>query len=237
MPRQGKNSDAMTATAPVSVIIPVRNGAAHLGSAIESVLQQQPPPVDVLVIDGNSTDGSAAVASAYASVRLLRQKNLGLAAARNEAIRLCHSPFIGFCDADDRWTEGSLNARLAAFNSDPALLVVIGRVILERLEGASVTDAQQSRIGESLPGFTPGAMLARRQAIESVGWFDESLIIGGDSDWFVRLQQSSLPMQLIEPAVLRKGARGTSLSADVVQYRRELLTIARRYIDVKRKVS
>ncbi len=225
----------MSNAAPVSVIIPVRNGSAHLKTAIDSVRQQMPAAAEVIVIDGDSTDGSAEIASACAGVRVLRQQSKGLAAARNEAIRQCRSPFIAFCDADDRWTEGSLNARLAAIDADPGLSAVIGRLALERLDDTPVTAGQESRLGVLMPGFTPGAMLARREAFETVGWFDESLTIGADSDWFVRLHQSSCTLRVIDAVVLRKGARASSLSGDVVRYRQELMGIARRFIAARRK--
>ena len=99
---------------------------------------------------------------------------------------------------------------------------------------ATATAAQRSRIGQPVPGFTPGALLARREAFEKIGVFDESLAIGTDSDWFVRLQQSAYPVVQIEQVVLWKGARGTSLSSDVAAYRRELLTVARRFIERNR---
>jgi hypothetical protein len=112
---------------------------------------------------------------------------------------------------------------------------VIGRLTLERLDDTPVTAGQESRLGVLMPGFTPGAMLARRETFETVGWFDESLTIGADSDWFVRLHQSACALRLIDTVVLRKGARAASLSGDVVRYRQELMGIARRFIATKRK--
>jgi len=85
-----------------------------------------------------------------------------------------------------------------------------------------------------VPGFTPGALLIRRETFELVGAFDETLSIGADSDWFVRLQTSPRPTLQIDAVVLYKGARNSSLSTDVGAYRRELLTVARRFIASRR---
>jgi GT2 family glycosyltransferase len=98
------------------------------------------------------------------------------------------------------------------------------------LPGEPLTPQQASRLGQSLPGFTPGALLARRHVFERVGGFDETLAIGADSDWFVRLQQSGLRLAVLPVVVLRKGARATSLSTDRETYRRELLRIARGFL-------
>jgi hypothetical protein len=85
-----------------------------------------------------------------------------------------------------------------------------------------------------LPGFTPGALLARRHVFQRVGGFDETLTIGTDSDWFVRLQQSELSLAVLPVVVLYKGARAASLSTDRETYRRELLRVARGFVERRR---
>ena len=62
----------------VSVIIPVYNGEQYLGEAIESVLGQTYRPLELLVVDDGSTDGSADVATSYPEVRYIYQTNQGL---------------------------------------------------------------------------------------------------------------------------------------------------------------
>jgi glycosyltransferase involved in cell wall biosynthesis len=218
----------------VGVVIPVRNMARHLGRALESVLAQQPAPVDIVVIDGGSTDGSMSVARAF-PVRILNQHGKGLAGARNQGVKAVSGELVAFCDADDRWSVDALAVRLAALRSCPEAMAVIGRVILEEIEAEVPNSAQRERIGRSVAGFTPGALLARRELFDLVGQFDEGLTIGSDSDWFVRLQQSAVPWMQIETSVLHKGARCDSLSTDVAHYRRELLMVARRFVQRRRR--
>lgn len=215
---------------PVSVIVAVRNGANHLPGALDSLLTQQPPPSEILVIDGHSSDGSDHIAASLPGVTLHRQSSLGLGAARNEGIQASRFPWIAFCDADDRWTPGSLAARTRALDASPATLAVVGRLIRIELANTSATPAQRERRGVPVPGFTPGALLAHRTLFTRLGGFDESLTIGTDTDWFVRLEQSGQPAKQIEDVVLLKGTRDTSLSTNVDAYRRELLLVARRFL-------
>jgi hypothetical protein len=70
----------------------------------------------------------------------------------------------------------------------------------------------------------------RRAAFDRVGDFEESLAIGTDSDWFVRLVQSDVSWVLLDDIVLVKGLRTGSLSDDVAAYRAELLTVAREFV-------
>jgi len=224
----------MNETVDVSVIVPVLNAARHLQAAIDSVLMQHPRPSEIIVIDGGSTDGSREIAAGYPCLRVLSQEGRGLARARNQAIHASSGGFVAFCDADDVWMPFSLAHRLQALEDDPTLLAVIGHVTVVEFDGIRATAAQQSRCGQSRPGFTPGALLVKRQAFETIGEFDESLTIGCDSDWFVRLQASH-PVCILSETVLQKGARSASLSADTATYRRELLTVAKRFIEHRRE--
>lgn len=218
----------------VAVIMPVLNLAPFVAAAIESVLAAAPPETDLVVVDGGSTDGSAAIAAGFAGARVLRQSGHGLAAARNQGLRAVDADVVGFCDADDRWAAGALAARLAHLQSRSDCDAVIGQVVGEPLAGEPLTPQQAARLGQSVPGFTPGALLARRRVFERVGGFDETLTVGADSDWFVRLQQTELSLAVLPVVVLHKGARATSLSTDIETYRRELLRVARGFVERRR---
>jgi glycosyltransferase involved in cell wall biosynthesis len=218
----------------LAVIMPVLNVASFVRAAIESVLAGAPAGTDLVVVDGGSTDGSAAIAAGFPGVRVLRQSGRGLAAARNQGLRAVDAPFVGFCDSDDRWADGALAVRLAHLQSRPDCDAVIGQVVGEVLAGEPLTPRQAARLGQPLPGFTPGALLARRHVFQRVGGFDETLTIGADSDWFIRLQQSALRLAVLPEVVLYKGARAASLSTDIETYRRELLRVARGYLERRR---
>ena len=219
----------------VGVIVPVRNGARRLANAIQSISDQYPAPADIVVVDGGSEDGSAALAAGFLGVRVIPQAGRGLAAARNQGIREVTGDVIAFCDSDDCWTVGALAKRLDHLAVEPNCGAVIGHAENVLFEGDTPTPQQTSRLGHVSPGYTPGALMVRRTAFETVGPFDESLAIGADSDWFVRLVQSNVRLDVLHELVLRKGARASSFSADVATYRCELLLVARRFLERRRK--
>jgi glycosyltransferase involved in cell wall biosynthesis len=219
----------------VGVVMPVRNGARTLVAAVRSVCDQCPAPADIVVIDGGSEDDSATLAAAFPGVRVIAQVGLGLAAARNQGLRAVTGEMIAFCDSDDRWTAGALAARLNHLAAEPGCGAVIGHSENVLFDGDTATAQQASRLGRVAPGYTPGALMARRAAFEAVGPFDERLAIGADSDWFVRLAQSNVRLDVLPALVLRKGMRASSLSADVTTYRRELLMVARHFLDRRRR--
>lgn len=84
----------MTTSPLVSVIIPVFNTERYLGDCLRSVFAQDYRPIEVIVVDDGSTDGSASVAASFQEVICIRQERQGVAAARNAAIACSHGELI-----------------------------------------------------------------------------------------------------------------------------------------------
>lgn len=209
------------------------NNAVTIRDALDSViLEVESTKVNacLLVIDKQSTDRTIEIAHEYSHVEVVQQEGNGLANARNEAISRITSPLVGFCDADDTWSPGSLGSRLSMIRTSPQAWGVTGKVrFVDRTESTSGLPPRR-RSGAEHPGFTPGAMLLRRRTFETVGGFDESLRIGSDSDWIVRASQMLGALTQIDSVVLNKGIRFGSLSTNSEEYREEMLLIARRFV-------
>src|ERR1700759_16151 len=109
-------------------MIGVYNGAPYLGEAIESALAQDYDPLELIVVDDGSTDGSADVARTFPQIRVVRQENAGNGAARNRAVEEASGQLYAFLDADDRFTPGKLRRQKAALDADPGLDMVFGHV-------------------------------------------------------------------------------------------------------------
>lgn len=86
-----------------SVILPVYNKADTVGAAIESVLAQTVDDYELIVVDDGSTDAVDRVLARYPSIRIIRQENAGVSAARNAGIDRAEGEFLCFLDSDDAW--------------------------------------------------------------------------------------------------------------------------------------
>jgi glycosyltransferase involved in cell wall biosynthesis len=108
-----------------SVVIPLHNGAPTIERAIESVLAQRLPPMEIIVVDDGSTDdGPAIVAEAFPEVVLHHQVNMGAGAARNAGIVQARSEWLAFLDADDVWGPSHLELAAAAIVQHPDAMFI-----------------------------------------------------------------------------------------------------------------
>ncbi|SMP44134.1 Glycosyltransferase involved in cell wall bisynthesis [Neorhodopirellula lusitana] len=109
----------------ISVVIPAYNAGATIRRAIDSVLAQSYPPLEIIVVDDGSFDDTADIAGRYGHpVRLIRQGNSQTAAARNLGISSSRGDWIAFLDADDYWDADKLakQADVARWNDDVSLI-------------------------------------------------------------------------------------------------------------------
>jgi hypothetical protein len=109
----------------VSLVIPVYNGAAYVAQAVQSMLNQTYRDVEVIAVDDGSTDESAAVLADFGDqIRLVRQRNGGVASARNAGIRAAQGEFIGFLDQDDWSLPERVECQVARFRASESVGLV-----------------------------------------------------------------------------------------------------------------
>lgn len=196
----------MSAAGTVSVVIPVRDGERYLGEAIESILVGSVVPAEVIVVDDGSTDGSAALASAFGGpVRCVSQGPLGLAPACNRGVAVSRGELVGFLDSDDLWTPAKLELQLEALARDPSLDAVLGHVV--EFASPELDAAQLAGVGvrgEPAPARLRGTALIRRKLLDCVGPFEESIRVGDFIEWQARAQDAKARMALLDEVLLRR---------------------------------
>lgn len=184
-------------TALVSVVIPCRNYGRFLAEAIQSVLAQTYPTIELLVVDYGSTDGSDDVAVGYSEVRLLRQPNRGVSEARNAGLAASHGEFLVFLDADDRLLPDAVSTSLRCAVADRRIAFVYGHQRFVEADGSPAADRRPSEclredpyghmLRANSPLRAPSAILYRRQPLQRVGGFAAGLDGCADLDLNLRL--------------------------------------------------
>lgn len=223
----------------ISVIVPVYNGAHFIHQAINSILAQNYPCLEIIVVDDGSSDElEAAVAALPVDVRFFRQDNAGPAAARNRGIRDASGDYIAFLDVDDLWPADNLRALGAALAARPELVVAHGHAQMLTLDPASGEFERQGNPAESFPYYI-GAGLYRRQAFERVGLFDHSMRFGEDTDWYNRLRESGLPAERLPQVTLCVRRHGANMTAGLSnqEHCATALMAFKKAIDRKRRAA
>ena len=184
----------------MSVLVPAYNQRAFLLEALASVSAQTYSPVEVVVVDDGSTDGTgAAVEAAFPWVRYVRQENGGTASARNRGLAEARGELIALLDHDDLWLPGKLEQQVARLVADPAAGGAYGGIAFFN------SDTGEARVtGQYLPPERVGVhdllahtilptqtLVFRTRLIRELGGFDEKAAPADDWDICIRAAATS----------------------------------------------
>jgi glycosyltransferase involved in cell wall biosynthesis len=178
----------------VSVVTPCYNQAHFLRDAIESILAQTYPRIELVVVDDGSMDNTVAVVADYPLARCLRQGNRGVAEARNVGFGATNGEYVLFVDADDRLAPNAVQAHLHCFAEHPKAGFVVGAI--EHITGdgsyrgtphSPVLESEQyehllraNHIANTI------AVMFRRSVFEELGGFTEYFSPAEDYELLLR---------------------------------------------------
>jgi hypothetical protein len=207
-------------TEAVTVVIPCFRQAHFLGEAIESVLAQTHPRIELIVVDDGSPDDVEAVAGRYPGVGYLRQENGGLAAARNAGLAEGSGEFVLFLDADDRLLPEAVATGLRELRAAPEAEMAAGTWRLIGEEGEPIPAAAPEVPAEAYPALlescfisTPAAVLYRRRLFERIGGFDPSVSASADYDVYLKTA-ARFPVRLHGEVVAEYRRHGANMTRD-----------------------
>jgi len=222
-------------TPRVTVLLPVRDGAAYVGAAVESVLAQTYADFELLVVDDGSTDGTPEVLAGFADPRLrvLRnEENEGLVPSLNRGLAEARGAYLARIDADDRCLPRRLERQVAVLDAEPRVGLVGAWMELVDADGAPAGRlvARISDFAEFLY-YTlimyvlvshPAAMF-RREAALAVGGYDPHTFLAEDKDLWRRLALARWDARIVEEPL--------------VVYRLHEASITSRNLDAQRVVD
>jgi glycosyltransferase involved in cell wall biosynthesis len=218
----------------VSVIVPVHRGERYLAEALDSVEAQTHRPLETIVIDDGSPDDSAAIAQGRDGVRLLRQRQLGVPAARNAGLAIAAGELIAFLDQDDVWHPRKLERQVELLAARPEVDIVFTKMEVVLMAGTPRPPwCRPEWLQAPPPAFLPSAWLVRRRAFERIGAFDESFSSGCDTDWLARAGEAGLRNEMLDEPLLRWRVHGANGSYDLATVRRDMFTILRRNVALR----
>ncbi len=191
---EGNKMELSAALFPlITVVIASYNYGRYINKAIDSVLGQTYPGVELIVIDDGSTDNTRSIVAAYPSVRYFFHSNRGVSASRNAGIKAASGHYISFLDADDWLEKTGLEQNYRVIRKFPEMAFVSGNFCLLHAETnerefvrAQVEEGHYARLLRSNYIGMLASVLFKKPVLNKF-FFDESLAACEDYDLFLRI--------------------------------------------------
>ena len=191
-----------------TVIVPVLNSEKFIGRAIESIYAQSCNTIEILVIDGGSTDRTLEVLKKYQDVTVISGADLGPHDAMNRGIEMAHGEVITFLNADDFYVENIFQEVKQEFIKEPRLDIVGGGSVIIRKEGNQEYKLLAERTHESENGlFIEELVLGapcfntrffQKNIFQKIGKFNLSYHYAADRDFLLRAAISEIATKTID---------------------------------------
>jgi len=180
----------------VSIVTAVRNGAATIERSIRSVLEQTYGPIEYIVIDGASSDGTTEIIRRYEAALAFwsSEPDRGISHAFNKGLARARGDLVGFLNADDWMEPDQIKTAIAALDRTGADFV-FGDLTYHGPEGRPVHrvqgDPDYARVIDSrMPEVAHPTLLARRAIFDEIGGFDDRYRRAMDYDWLLRAHRA-----------------------------------------------
>ncbi len=225
----------MTGNKLTTVVVPAFNGSRFLCSCLKSVFSQDYEPIEVIVVDGGSTDETSDIARSFSEVRYIVQKDQGPASARNVGVELAHGEFIAFIDTDDLWRSDKLAKQMGYLESHTEAMCCVSRMhaFLEPdVEWPAFLN--RDHYAQDPAAYVPRALVARSELFKLIGCFDADLKTGEDTDWFFRAKDAGVQIGVVDDVLLYKRIHKESLTYNSELVIQNMLRVVRRSVARKR---
>lgn len=176
-----------------SVIIPTYNRASTLGRAIESLLNQTLPPLEIIVVDDGSNDDTGEMIKIYSEVRYFFQENQGVSAARNLGAGEAKGDWLIFLDSDDELTHTALSVFYAEIQRNPKVELFIAGRDRKTIKGSEIRIPKE---GVYTPMLS-GTFCLRSTIFQKAGGYDDRFTFAENTELFHRIGQLGIIRHLI----------------------------------------
>jgi glycosyltransferase involved in cell wall biosynthesis len=217
----------------VSVIIPVYNGERFIDGVIKNVQEQDYAPLEIIIIDDGSTDGTAdAVASFRDKIRCIHQENRGPAAARNRGINMSSGNVIAFLDVDDLWPRNKVKRQVSFLEDNPCVEIVQG--LIQEFALYTPIDPEKVPLKASSKTYNfinLGCAVFRKSVFDKVGLFDETLRFNEDTDWFFRAWENNIAKIVLKEVSLFYRKHDGNMTRDVGLVESGFVRLFKKHLD------
>ena len=207
----------------ISVVIPSYNRKDFLKRSIDSAINQTKKPLEIIVVDDGSTDGTETmIKSDYDFVKFIKQKNKGVSAARNIGIKVSIGEWICFLDSDDEWKKDKLEKQINAMKSNPGYKFFHSNEIWIK-NGLRINQKKKHKKygGDifdkclDMCRISPSSVMIDKTVFDEVGNFNEDLVVCEDYELWLRICDKYRVFFIDEPLIIKYGGHQGQLSYSI----------------------
>jgi glycosyltransferase involved in cell wall biosynthesis len=184
------------------------NAAQHIHQTLESALAQDWRPLEVVVVDDGSTDGTEEIVRSFPEVVYVRQENRGPSAARNTAVAHSRGEFVANLDSDDLVPPTRVGVQVRHLLEHPGIGAVFGR---QEWLNAPSWMARDAVYGD-VDGIPLSSVMFRREVFLELGGYDTSFTTSEDMDLLVRMRERGIDYAVLPDIVLYRRYHESSLT-------------------------
>ncbi len=188
----------------VSIVMPTLNQASFIEESLKSIIEQKIPDLEILVMDGASTDGTLDVLKKWQDqypkiIHFTSQKDSGPAEALNQGFKKARGEIVGWLNSDDLYESKSISRAISFFKKNPSMVMVYGHGQHIDEEGHVTGDYPTQMPDVPIDHFLEGSFICqptvflKRNLIDDPELLDESLHLAFDFDWWIRIFKSHKP--------------------------------------------
>ena len=217
----------------VSVLIPAFNAEKYIQAAIQSILNQTILPGEIIIINDGSTDGTSAFLKSLNidGLKIIEQKNQGVAAALNAGITVSNGELLAFLDADDVWLANKLENQLKAINQTDMVFTLIENFIDETTDNNL---AQRLDVNlNPFVGIHKSTLLIKKESFLKVGLFDIDRKVEF-LEWYARAKDMGIDEFIIREVFVKRRIHGANQSILNKELRNEFPRILKLILDRRR---
>ena len=224
----------------ISCVVPVFNGERFIAETVEDILAQTYRPIEVIVVNDGSTDGTADVLARFEGrIEVIHQDNAGQATARNRGLAAAKGEFVAFQDADDLWVPEKLEVQMERLAANPEAQICTSLMenfwapeLAEEAERLRGTEHMQPHLA------TWQGVLARREAFDIVGALDTGESYSDAREWLHRARTMDVATEHCDQVLVRRRIHSDNISRGMTEIEQEsLLRLAERALARRRAMA
>lgn len=224
-------------TSLVSIIIPAYNAERYITETIDSVLKQDYPNWELLIVNDGSTDATKSIIDTYAlndkRIVVIHKANSGVSDSRNTGIKQAKGDYFFFLDADDIWNINNVSEKLSYFIAEKVDAVYSSCELINEssvpmnsfLKGTP--EVKLSDILSSKGNYTtaPSGIAVTKNVLQTIGGFDVNLSNNADQDFFIRILAANYKIGFITETLWKYRIHEGNMSKNVRLLEKDILYV------------